>query len=105
LRAVALYIRPFGDWSDPKKQFTVTICRTTSATGACVAALSANSIEFNAAQNTTAFFRIFVKAPSVNPGYAPGLRRVFLKVWQDRPVQLGTYDAPVAAESIAVRKN
>lgn len=106
-RAVALYIRPIADWSNPNKQFTVTICRLTSANGTCVAPPSPtnNSIEFNAAQNATTFFKIFVKAPSVNPGYAPGLRRVFLKIWQDSPVPLGTFDAPVAAESVAVRKN
>jgi len=101
LRAVPLYIRPFAEWSDPNKQFTVTMCRMASANGACTALPSA----YTAAQNVPSFFKITVRAPSVNPEYAPWLRRVFLKVWQDRPVQLGTYDAPVAAESVAVRKN
>jgi len=105
LRAIPLYIRPIADWSNPNKQFKLTICRMASANGACLAPASANSIKYSAAKNVTSFFKIFVQAPSINPGYAPGLRRVFLKMWQDRPVQLGTFDAVVAAESVAVRKN
>jgi hypothetical protein len=46
-----------------------------------------------------------VKPPAVDPGFDPGKRRVFLKLWQPRPVTQGTFDAVVGAESVAVRKN
>lgn len=105
LRAIALYIRPFNDWSDPNKQFTVSICRLASANGACLAPPAGNTVEYDATTNVTSFFKIFVQAPPVDPGYSPALRRVFLKLSQEKPVTISTFDAPVAAESVAVRKN
>jgi hypothetical protein len=104
LRADPLYIRPIGDWSAANKQFKLTICQTAKATGPCLSSPSANGIQYNAAKNKTTFFRIFVRAPAVDPGFSPGERRVFIKLWQNRPVQIGTFDAPVAAGSVAVRK-
>jgi hypothetical protein len=62
-------------------------------------------VEYSAQRNATAFFKIFVKPPAVDPGFDPGKRRVFLKLWQPRPVTQGTFDAVVGAESVAVRKN
>jgi hypothetical protein len=63
-------------------------------------------VEYSAQRNTTAFFKIFVEPPAANPGYDPGKRRVFLKLWQDRPAGVqGSFDAVVGAESVAVRKN
>jgi len=104
LRAIPIYIRPIGDWGNPNKQYQLTMCRLNSANGSCLSPPAFNSIEYNAAKDTPAFFKIFVTAPPTDPGYSPGLRRVFLKIWQDSPHPLG-FDAVVAAESVAVKKN
>jgi hypothetical protein len=104
LRAIPIYIRPIGDWGNPNKQYQLTMCRLNSANGSCLSPPAFNSIEYNAAKDTPAFFKIFVTAPPTNPGYSPGFRRVFLKVWQDSPHPQG-FDAVVAAESVAVKKN
>lgn len=94
------YVRPFAE-SDPNKQFTVKVCRT-SAAGACTTA-DLDSIEFSAAKNVVNYFKVIVRPPTVNPGYAPGLRRVFLIFAQVQPIGF-VYSVPVAAQSIAVRK-
>jgi hypothetical protein len=99
LRAIPVYIKPFGE-----EEFPVSICRTAADNGPCLAPAS-GSVEYSAQRNATAFFKIFVKPPAVDPGFDPGKRRVFLKLWQPRPVTQGTFDAVVGAESVAVRKN
>jgi hypothetical protein len=100
LRAIPIYIKPFGE-----QDFTVSICRTATDNGSCLAPAS-GSVEYNAARNAPAFFKIFVQPPAVDPGFDPGKRRVFLKLWQDRPAGVqGSFDAVVGAESVAVRKN
>jgi hypothetical protein len=100
LRAIPIYIRPFEDGVD--KYFPVSICRTATKNGPCLAPPSA-SVDYSAEKNTEAFFRILVEPPDVDPGFDPGKRRVFLKLWHPRPAGLGTFDAVVGAESVAVQ--
>jgi hypothetical protein len=103
LRALAIYAEPFGECCVPAKQFKITICRLASANGACLAPTSPNSIEYIATNDVAKYFKITVKPPATNPGFDPTKRRVFFKVWQDAPPS-GTFDAVVAAESVAVKK-
>jgi hypothetical protein len=102
LRVIPVYLHPFGD--SPNTLFSVEVCKTANENGPCQSPPT-GSIQYNAARNVKAFFRIFVRAPAVNPGFDAGKRRVFLKVWQEAPVDEATFDAVVAAESVAVRKN
>ena len=104
LRAVAIYARPFDECCDAAKQFTVQMCQTASASSGCLQPLSPNSIEYSAPKDVKKFFKIVVKPPTTNPGYDPTKRRVFFKLWQDQPTT-GSFDAVVAAESVAVKKN
>ena len=101
LRALAVYIRPFGEPAN--KEFKVKICRTATDGGACLQPRS-SEVNYTHAKNATAFFKVFVTRPAVNPGFDPEKRRVFFKLWQDQPTT-GSFDAVVAAESVAVRRN
>lgn len=96
------YERPFAECCDATKQFTVKVCRTNAA-GACITA-EFDTIQFSAAVGVTNRFKVIVRPPTVDPGYAPGLRRVFLTFAQVQPIGF-VHSVPVAAQSIAVRKN
>jgi hypothetical protein len=102
LRVIPLYLRPFEECCDPDLQFAVDICRTASVGGACLAPPS-GSLEYTAAKNENATFRIRVSAPATNPGFDPTKRRVVAKFWQLKP-EGGIFDAVVGAESVAVRR-
>jgi hypothetical protein len=99
LRVIPLYLRPFEDAAET--QFGVTVCRTATENGACLAPDS-STVEYTAATNETAFFKVTVSSPSENPGFDPGRRRVVLKFWQIVP-EGGVFDAVVGAESVAVK--
>jgi hypothetical protein len=101
LRALALYSAPFEEGSD--KQFKVTICRTATDNGACLAPAS-SEVSYTADKNSKSFFKVFVRAPATNPGFDPSRRRVFFKLWQINAPE-GSFDAVVGAESVAVKRN
>lgn len=100
--ALSKYVRPFDDWSDPNKQFVVRVCPANSS-GVCTGAL-ATSLTFSAAQYSQKYFNVHVWSPAVNPGYDPAQRRVMLQINQVSPVG-STHSVPVAAQSIALRRN
>ena len=100
LTAQAVYARPFTD-SNPNQWFGSTICRTQTATSSCIAPAAA-SVTYTATKGATAFFRMFVTAPSVDPGYSPRLRRVYAFFKQPPPDNFGSY--LVGVHSIAVRR-
>jgi hypothetical protein len=102
LRVIPIYLRPFSDCCDPNLQFTVEICRATTATGACLAPF-AGSVEYTAAEDEESFFKVRIGAPQTDPGFDPGARRVVIKFWQ-MPPEGGVLDAVVGAESVAVRR-
>jgi hypothetical protein len=102
--AKAVYVRPVNE-SDPAKQFTVFICETNPATGACLAAPAA-SVQFQAAPNVPHTFAVFVQRPSVDPGFDPGQRRAFVIFEQLSPPNFfGSNPIPivVGSTSVAVR--
>jgi hypothetical protein len=102
LRALPRYVRPFGE-DDPGKQFQVTICPTEVEDGACLQPPSPTIDAFVAKRRVVNWFKIFVRAPSKDPGFDPGKRRMFLNVDEAAPFA-GTFDARLAAPSVAVKK-
>ncbi len=99
--ARAQYVRPFVE-GDPKELFEVSVCRLEKPKGKCLGA-AAESLEYSSKKRSKAAFRVFVKAPKKDPGLDPGLRRVFLILSQKQPIGF-VYSVPVAAESMAPRK-
>ena len=95
------YLRPF-DESDPAKQFLTSLC-TANRFGECTSS-PAFSSTFTAEQNVRHIYKIYVQAPPVDPGYDPGLRRILFKINQVQPVGF-VFSVPVAAHSVAVRRN
>lgn len=100
LTATPRYVRPQGE-NDPAKLFGVAVCRTATLTGACLAPEAA-STSYSAGKGATNFFRVRVTAPTVNPGFDPGKRRVFLNFEQDALDSVGK--VVVGAPSVAVRR-
>ena len=74
LSARPRYTYPFGD--PDNKQFKVAVCETNTA-GTCLAPFS-DSVNYTATKNVTKRFAVRVTRPAANPGFEPGLRRVFL---------------------------
>ena len=95
------YVYPFTD-TNPASRFTVSVCRTSSINGGCIASATA-SVQFASPVNSINTFRVFVRAPTVNPGYNPDTRRVFLDFKQNPPK--GSSPAPVGTTSIAVKRS
>ena len=95
------YVWPYTD-TDPNARFTTLVCQTASISGACLAA-PAQSVQFASAVNSTKTFRVFVRGPSVNPGFDPDNRRVFVDFKQNPPA--GFSNALVGTVSIAVRRS
>ncbi len=94
------YAYPFADAAN--KQFKVSVCRTSSS-GACLAAAD-YSVQYDATTGSSATFKVFIKAPAVDPGFDPTKRRVFLIFSQVQPVGF-TYSVPIVARSVAVRRH
>lgn len=96
MNVLPAYVGPFDD--PPNSNFTVAICRTSLATGACLAQY-ASSVTYQTALDQTVGFSVRVKAPAGSPAYDPDKRRVY--------VNFKLADADyfhIAAPSIAVRK-
>lgn len=106
--AATLTARPrYSGWfSDPaNSSFTGRVCRTNTFNGACIAPASP-AVTFSAPVGTPRFFKVFVKAPAVNPGADQSKRRMFLNFTQRQPPPYQDAEAVlVGAQSVAVRKN
>jgi hypothetical protein len=101
LIAMPLYRAWVGDAQN--QNFQATICRL-KANGTCLAAPAA-SVTYAAARNVVNRFRVFVTAPSVNPGQNILWRRMFVVFDQKQPPGSIFPSVPVAATSVAVKKN
>lgn len=102
MRVNGFYTAPFDDLQ--AERFVVTgICQANTA-GVCTGPNNATVIIYNAPQNVTNYFNVFVRAPSANPGYDPGQRRVVLNVKQDAPANVTTDYVLVGTRGIAVKK-
>jgi hypothetical protein len=101
LSALAIYSAPFEEGSE--KQFKVTICRTATDNGACLVPAS-TEVVYTADKNAKSFFKVFVRAPTTDPGFDPTKRRVFFKLRQINEPE-GSFEAVVGTESVAVKRN
>ncbi len=90
------YEYPVEDASN--KRFTVTVCQLASANGACLSSPTA-SVTYTAAANAIRYFKVFVKRPAGDPGFAPTKRRVFINFRGGTPLKLLSF----GTESVAVR--
>jgi hypothetical protein len=101
MRVNGFYEAPFDDPAG--SQFVVTGVCEANAAGVCIGATD-GVIFYNAPTNVKKYFNVFVSAPTVNPGYAPGQRRVFLRIKQDAPDNVTADYVLVGVRSIAVKK-
>jgi hypothetical protein len=99
LRVTANYEKPF-DENDPNKQYRITLCRTATDNGACLAPASPNSLEVVAKKGVRLYFKVFVHPPKTDPGYDPKKRAIFLALRQLSIVE-GSFEAVVASEGFA----
>lgn len=99
--ARAQYAKPF-DENAPNEQFAVSVCRLEKPKGKCVGP-TAESVEYLSKKGAKDALRVFVKGPKKDPGFDPGLRRVFLILSQKQPVGF-VYSVPIAAASVAPQK-
>lgn len=99
LRVTSVYERPFGE-DDPNKQYQLTLCRTATDNGACLAPAGPNSLEVVATKGVRLYFKVFVRAPKTDPGYDPQKRAIFLSLRQLSIVD-GSFEAVVASECFA----
>lgn len=90
---------PFDDPANSR--FTATLCQT-NAKGACLKPPK-TEVKVLAARFKPIHFKLFVKAPPVDPGYDPDRRRMFLVLEQPQGRGLSG-DQAVGAASFAVRK-
>ena len=96
------YLRP-ADETDPSKQYIVRVCPA-NASGTCTVSLN-TSVTFSAPQYSPRYFTVYVWSPVTDPGYDPRWRRVFLVFDQVQPPGSTVYSVPVAAQSVAVKRN
>jgi hypothetical protein len=80
----------------------VKVCRV-NGSGVCIAAPDF-SVQYSAILGAANTFKVFVKAPALNPGFAPTKRRVFLIFAEVQPVGF-VFSVPVGARSIAVKRS
>jgi hypothetical protein len=100
ITARPVYARPFGE-SDAARQFTAFICETDAASN-CLTAPAA-SVQFTAAPNVPRTFAVFVQRPAVDPGFDPGLRRLFVKFEQLSPPNFfGSNPIPILVGSTSI---
>jgi hypothetical protein len=102
MRAYGLYSGPFDDPAN--SQFVVTGVCEANAAGACISGQPQGVLIYAAPTNVRKYFNVFVRAPTVNPGYNPGKRRVFLNVEQGTPDNVTSDYVLVGTRSIAVKK-
>ena len=101
IRARPFYARPFGE-DDPAKQFTAFICETDLTTRTCVNGLTP-TVESTAVPNVPRTFAVFVLRPTVDPGFDPGQRRMFVEFEQFSPPDFfGTNPIPILVGSTSV---
>jgi hypothetical protein len=94
LLARARYVSPFAEYK-PNNQYTVSACRLTPK-GRCVE--PAGVAKWTPRPGEKARFRVFVKAPAVDPGFDPAKYRVFLTILgveDDWPNVFGSSDVAV----------
>jgi len=100
MRVNGYYEAPFDDPAN--SQFVVTVCEANAA-GVCIGPTD-GVIFYTAPTNVKKYFNVFVQAPTVNPGYDPSKRRVFLRIKQDAPDNVTDDYVLVGVRSIAVKK-
>lgn len=101
MRVNGYYDGPFDDPAN--SQFVVTGICEANAAGGCIGARD-GVLFYNAPQKVTKYFNVFVRAPTVNPGYDPTKRRVFLRIKQDAPANVSSDYVLVGTRGIAVKK-
>jgi hypothetical protein len=104
--AVEMRINGFysGPFEDPaNSQFIVTGLCEANAAGTCIGPTEGVHI-YNAPKNVKKYFNVFVKAPTVNPGYDPSKRRVFLNVQQSAPDNVTQDYVHIGILGVAVKK-
>jgi hypothetical protein len=79
MRLNGFYSGPFEDPAN--SQFIVTGVCEANAAGSCIG-VTQGVLIYNAPKNVKKYFNVFVRAPTVNPGYSPTKRRVFLNTQQ-----------------------
>ena len=93
-----------GPYEDPaNSQFTVIGVCEANAAGTCTGPIEGVHI-YNAPKNVKKYFNVFVRAPSVNPGYDPTQRRVFLNIQQNAPDNVNQDYVHIGVASVAVKK-
>ncbi|RXF75591.1 hypothetical protein [Hansschlegelia zhihuaiae] len=97
--ARANFAAPFDDPANSR--FTATICQT-DAKGVCKKGPTP-SVEFQAVPQEPVYFKLFVTAPDVDPGFDADRRRMVLVFEQPQGGDL-TGDQAIGATSFAVRK-
>lgn len=101
MRLNGFYSGPFDDPAN--SQFTVTGVCQANAAGACIGPTEGVLI-YNAPKNVKKYFNVFVRAPTVDPGYDPTKRRVFLNTQQEAPDNVNQDYVHTGIASVAVKK-
>jgi hypothetical protein len=101
MRVNGFYGRPYDDAAN--SQFVVTGVCEANAAGTCIGATD-GVIFYNAPTNVRKYFNVFVRAPTVNPGYDPTKRRIFLNIGQQAPNNVTSNYVLVGTRGIAVKK-
>ena len=101
MRAYGLYWGPYDDPAN-SEFIVIGVCEA-NATGTCTGPTQGVLI-YTAPTNVKKYFNVFVSAPTVNPGYDPTRRRVFLNIQQNAPDNVNQDYVHIGVASVAVKK-